>query len=90
MVNHKRVARLMATAGIAGKGGRRKVRTTVQDPTATPFADLVERDVVPRVRPAVVGGRPNRHRRGLALPHRRLRRLQPDQHQSLSGPSLPP
>lgn len=46
MVNHKRVARLMAKAGIAGKGGRRKVRTTVQDPKATPFADLVERDFV--------------------------------------------
>jgi len=48
MVNHKRVARLMALAGIMGKGGRRKVRTTVQDPNATPFADLVERDFVRR------------------------------------------
>ncbi len=45
-VNHKRVARLMAKAGIAGRGGRRKVRTTVQDPAATPFGDLVERDFV--------------------------------------------
>jgi len=46
MVNHKRVCRLMAKAGIRGKGGRRKVRTTVQDPNATPFADLVERNFV--------------------------------------------
>ncbi|HEX3426068.1 MAG TPA: IS3 family transposase [Acidimicrobiales bacterium] len=46
MVNHKRVARLMAKAAIRGKGGRRKVRTTVQDPNATPFTDLVERDFV--------------------------------------------
>lgn len=46
VVNHKRVCRLMARAGIRGKGGRRKVRTTVQDPNATPFADLVERDFV--------------------------------------------
>lgn len=46
VVNHKRVARLMAVAGIRGKGGRRTVRTAVQDPAATPFADLVERDFV--------------------------------------------
>jgi transposase InsO family protein len=46
VVNHKKVARLMVVAGIAGKGGRRKVRTTVQDPNATPFADLVNRDFV--------------------------------------------
>jgi transposase InsO family protein len=46
MVNHKRVCRLMAKAGIRGKGGRRRVRTTIQDPNATPFADLVERDFV--------------------------------------------
>jgi len=46
VVNHKRVARLMGIAGIRGKGGRRKVRTTIQDPDATPFADLVERDFV--------------------------------------------
>lgn len=46
VVNLKRVCRPMAKAGIRGKGGRRKVRTTVQDPSATPFADLVERDFV--------------------------------------------
>ena len=28
----------------AGRCSRPKVRTTVQDPSATPFADLVERD----------------------------------------------
>jgi transposase InsO family protein len=43
-VNEKRVARLMAEMGIAGKCGRRKLRTTWADKTATPAADLVERD----------------------------------------------
>ena len=31
-VNHKRVERLMAVNGIAGRCGRRKVRTTIRDP----------------------------------------------------------
>ncbi len=44
VVNHKRVQRLMARHGIAGRCSHPKVRTTLQDPTATPFADLVERD----------------------------------------------
>jgi transposase InsO family protein len=43
-VNEKRVARLMAELGIAGKCGRRKLRTTWRDKTAAPAADLVERD----------------------------------------------
>lgn len=43
-INEKRVARLMGELGIAGKCGRRKVRTTWRDPAATPAADLVERD----------------------------------------------
>jgi len=43
-VNEKRVARLMAELGIAGKCGRRKLRTTWRDNTAVPAADLVERD----------------------------------------------
>ena len=43
-VNHKRVERLMAELGIAGRCGRRKVRTTVRDPKATPAKDLVRRD----------------------------------------------
>jgi transposase InsO family protein len=42
--NEKRVARLMRELGIAGKHGRRKLRTTRQDPNATPAGDLVERD----------------------------------------------
>jgi putative transposase len=44
VVNEKRVARLMAELGVAGKCGRRKVRTTRRDPAAQPAADLVERD----------------------------------------------
>ena len=44
VVNEKRVARLMVELGIAGKCGRRKVRTTRRDPAAQPAADLVERD----------------------------------------------
>jgi len=43
-VNEKRVARLMVGLGIAGKCGRRKLRTTWRDNTAVPAADLVERD----------------------------------------------
>jgi transposase InsO family protein len=43
-VNEKRVARLMGELGIAGRCGRRKIRTTWRDPGAKPAADLVERD----------------------------------------------
>lgn len=43
-VNEKRVARLMGELGIAGKCGRRKLRTTWRDKAATPADDLVERD----------------------------------------------
>jgi transposase InsO family protein len=43
-VNEKRVARLMGELGIAGKCGRRKIRTTWRDPAAKPAADLVDRD----------------------------------------------
>ena len=43
-VNEKRVARLMGELGIAGRCGRRKIRTTWRDPGATPAADLVERE----------------------------------------------
>jgi transposase InsO family protein len=43
-VNEKRVARLMGELGIAGRCGRRKIRTTWKDRAAKPAADLVERD----------------------------------------------
>lgn len=43
-INEKRVARLMGELGIAGRCGRRKIRTTWRDPAAEPAADLVERD----------------------------------------------
>ncbi|MDQ3980235.1 MAG: IS3 family transposase [Actinomycetota bacterium] len=43
VVNHKRVERLMAREGLAGRCGRRRVRTTVADPAAVPAPDLVER-----------------------------------------------
>jgi transposase InsO family protein len=42
-VNHKRVERLMAELGIAGKCGRRKMRTTIRDPREQPAVDLVKR-----------------------------------------------
>ena len=48
-VNEKRVARLMGELGIAGKCGRRKLRTTWRDPAARPAADLVERDFTAEV-----------------------------------------
>lgn len=43
-VNHKRVARVMRAHGIAGLRLRRKVRTTVPEPSDTPVPDLVKRD----------------------------------------------
>lgn len=43
VVNHKRVARLMKTNGLAGSTRRRRVRTTVADPSRRVFADLVNR-----------------------------------------------
>jgi transposase InsO family protein len=43
-VNHKRVARVMARIGLQGVHLRRKVRTTVPEPSATPVPDLLRRD----------------------------------------------
>lgn len=42
--NHKRVARLMRTIGLAGLRLRRKHRTTIPDPAAVKAADLIGRD----------------------------------------------
>jgi transposase InsO family protein len=42
-VARKRVARLMSRAGLCGQHRRRRVRTTVADPAATPAPDLVQR-----------------------------------------------
>ena len=43
VVNHNRVARLMKTNGLAGFTRRRRVKTTVADPSRRVFADLVNR-----------------------------------------------
>ena len=43
-VNHKKVARLMKTAGLAGLRLRRPRRTTVADPAAVKAPDLLGRD----------------------------------------------
>ncbi|BDX33433.1 transposase [Mycobacterium antarcticum] len=43
-VNHKRVARVMRTAGITGYRRRRRVRTTVADPANQKVPDLLSRD----------------------------------------------
>ncbi len=43
-VNHKRVARVMRTAGIAGYRRRRRVQTTVADPANQKVPDLLGRD----------------------------------------------
>src|SRR6478672_9361659 len=43
-VNHKRVARVMRTAGIAGYRRRRRVKTTVADQAAQKVPDLLRRD----------------------------------------------
>ncbi|KAA1235089.1 IS3 family transposase, partial [Mycobacterium simiae] len=43
-VNHKRVARVMRAAGIAGYRRRRRVRTTVAEPANQKVPDLLNRD----------------------------------------------
>ena len=43
VVSRKRVARLMRHAGLVGTQRRRRVRTTVADPTARPAPNLVQR-----------------------------------------------
>ena len=43
-VNHKRVARVMRVAGIAGYRCRRRVRTTRPDKTTQKYPDLLKRD----------------------------------------------
>lgn len=47
-VSRKRVARLMAVAGLAGRCGRKPLpRTTVADPDATPAPNILNRDFAP-------------------------------------------
>lgn len=43
-VNHKRVARVMRRIGLQGVHLRKKVRTTVPEPSAPPVPDLLQRD----------------------------------------------
>jgi transposase InsO family protein len=43
-VNHKRVERVMRRIGVQGVHLRKKVRTTVPEPSATPVPDLLQRD----------------------------------------------
>lgn len=43
-VNEKRIARIMRTFSITGIRLRRRVRTTVPDPAASPVPDLFQRD----------------------------------------------
>ncbi|MGZ3113425.1 IS3 family transposase [Streptomyces sp. H62] len=43
-VNHKRIARVMRGAGLAGMRLRRRHRTTVADPAAAKAPDLISRD----------------------------------------------
>ncbi|WP_157084397.1 hypothetical protein [Millisia brevis] len=45
-VDHKRAARVMRTAGIAGHRRRRRVKTTVSDPAGTKVPDLLNRDFI--------------------------------------------
>lgn len=47
-VNHKRVERVMRDAGIVGVHLRKKVRTTIPEPSATPVPDLLQRDFTAR------------------------------------------
>jgi transposase InsO family protein len=43
-VNHKRVARVMRQVGVAGIRLRRRVRTTIPEPTDQKVPDLLRRD----------------------------------------------
>ena len=43
-VNHKRVARVMRAAGIAGYVKKRRVKTTIPEPSGQKFPDLLKRD----------------------------------------------
>ncbi len=43
-VNHKRVARVMRTAGIVGYVKKRRVRTTIPEPSGQKVPDLLKRD----------------------------------------------
>lgn len=43
-VNHKRIERVMRAAGIVGLHLRKKVRTTLPEPSATTVPDLIQRD----------------------------------------------
>ncbi len=43
MVGENRVARLMHRAGLRGRSGRRRIRTTIPAKTPAPFEDLVKR-----------------------------------------------
>ncbi|NSL43642.1 IS3 family transposase, partial [Streptomyces sp. 8P21H-1] len=43
VVNHKRIARVMKTIGLAGLRLRRRHRTTVPDPAAAKIPDLIGR-----------------------------------------------
>lgn len=47
-VNHKRVARVMRAWGIVGFHLRKKVRTTLPEPSATPVPDLLRRQAAYR------------------------------------------
>lgn len=47
-VNHKRVERVIRTFHIVGLHLRKKVRTTIPEPSATPVPDLLQRDFAAR------------------------------------------
>ena len=78
-VNLKRVARLMRQAGIQGLYRRRYRGCTVRDPTATPSADLVERNFTVTEPNRLWGHRHHRapHRGGQGVLRRRARRVLP-------------
>jgi len=47
-INHKRIARMMRSIGLAGVRLRRRHRTTVADPATAKAPDLIGRDVTAR------------------------------------------
>ena len=43
-MNHKRVARVMRLEGIRGYAKKRRVRTTIPEPSGQKYLDLLKRD----------------------------------------------
>jgi len=91
-VGEKRVARLMALAGLKGAHQRRKRGCAVRVPGMEPFPDLVGRDFRPEAPEPGVGSRhqAGQDRRGVAVPRRGPGPVQPPDRRLEHGRAHPP